>query len=572
MLKDTLTEILEYFKQNIITTIDTEIKIFSKYTDLDLSKYKNFPDDLEDDWYINRLNLVKDKEIECIEELLNLREIRFNDIVEIEKIFNLSEDKKRIKLEINEYKIVELKEEDLINEKIFFNFLKHECDKELYHPTYGKEDFLSYQLPKDVPFLNVVNFFEDIGVELSEYKSFEEQFKFYYWEIQKKVIELILTINPTMITERIKNYFHEKDWVIQKNNYIFELNKGEYLGTGSHCKVFILKDGSVLKKLRSDMLLVDPELAKSRLKNEFDIMKKLSGHPNIINVYEMPDDTSYTMERANNSLNKIEIQNESIETKINVLFQILKGLNHIHENSIIHRDLHPGNVLFLEDGTCVISDFGLSKNSEFKTLNTHSVQGATHKYIAPEGYHNMKLLTKQSDIYSIGIIIQDDLNLSLLDEVIEKCTNRDLDMRYNDIEALEKDIEIILSENDKKEIDDILSVPNDFLKISLDLQAEILKKSKLNDHEIIVKFIEAEKLDEFLNVLGEYVKRTEYGKWHQYDIYNSLNYELIMNEKVGILVKKQAYENLEANHGNRFGNPIGRIPMDIKLKLNPEII
>ena len=45
----------------------------------------------------------------------------------------------------------------------------------------------------------------------------------------------------------------------------------------------------------------------------------------------------------------------------NIGFQILKAIQYLHSQNIVHQDLKPQNVLFTKDlKTCKLTDFGLS--------------------------------------------------------------------------------------------------------------------------------------------------------------------------------------------------------------------
>src|SRR5687767_15465782 len=67
--------------------------------------------------------------------------------------------------------------------------------------------------------------------------------------------------------------------------------------------------------------------------------------------------------------------------KLKILQNIVIGLNHLHNQKIIHRDFHSGNILYENDWDVVISDLGLSKSSIDD--NDDEIY-CTIPYVAPE--------------------------------------------------------------------------------------------------------------------------------------------------------------------------------------------
>ena len=95
--------------------------------------------------------------------------------------------------------------------------------------------------------------------------------------------------------------------------------------------------------------------------------------------------------------------------KINHLFQISRGLNDIHNAGKVHKDLHPGNILFHYNNS-YISDFGLCQPANYNQQSSkkEGIYGVL-PYIAPEvlcGYQYIKA----SDIYSFGIVMNEYLS------------------------------------------------------------------------------------------------------------------------------------------------------------------
>jgi len=89
-----------------------------------------------------------------------------------------------------------------------------------------------------------------------------------------------------------------------------------------------------------------------------------------------------------------------------ILKQVVEGLQYLHSQNVVHRDLKPGNLLMGQDGSVKVADFGLAKQvgggqSTFMT-QTGTLAG-TVDYMAPEQKEGLAVTTA-ADIYALGII------------------------------------------------------------------------------------------------------------------------------------------------------------------------
>lgn len=92
--------------------------------------------------------------------------------------------------------------------------------------------------------------------------------------------------------------------------------------------------------------------------------------------------------------------------KLDLVLNNVRGLQYIHEQGIMHRDLKPPNILISMNNRAKIGDFGLARkySSSEQDREAYSQRVGTRLYCAPEvlktRFYNFKV-----DYYSLGLII-----------------------------------------------------------------------------------------------------------------------------------------------------------------------
>jgi eukaryotic-like serine/threonine-protein kinase len=147
------------------------------------------------------------------------------------------------------------------------------------------------------------------------------------------------------------------------------------------------------------------ESFKKRFESEAQITASLN-HPNIVKVYSHGEDQGLmylAMEMvAGGSLDSMMTDGAKVaeDRVLEVGAQIARGLKAGLEKGLIHRDIKPGNILFSEDQTAKIVDFGLAILVEKQHEETGEMW-ATPYYVAPEKLDGTPE-DFRSDMYSLA--------------------------------------------------------------------------------------------------------------------------------------------------------------------------
>jgi cyclin-dependent kinase 7 len=161
-----------------------------------------------------------------------------------------------------------------------------------------------------------------------------------------------------------------------------------------------------LKKIKTKIEKTGIDFSSLR---EIKILKEISYHPNLIrllDVFTEQKQTILVMEHMKLDLDALihdgrtELQEADIKS---IMFQLLEGLNCLHKNWILHRDIKPGNLLFDEEGTLKIADFGSSRyyGTPDREMTAHIT---TRFYRPPEMLYGSKYYSAGVDIWSAGCI------------------------------------------------------------------------------------------------------------------------------------------------------------------------
>jgi tetratricopeptide (TPR) repeat protein/predicted Ser/Thr protein kinase len=254
----------------------------------------------------------------------------------------------------------------------------------------------------------------------------------------------------------------------------------ELLGEGGMGAVYKAQDREVDRFIA--LKLIRPELASNpailaRFKQELLTAHQVT-HKNVIRIYDIAEADGVkfiTMEFVEgHDLRRFLLDDGRLppEKAVEIVRQICLALDAAHSAGIIHRDLKPQNVMLDKQGRILVMDFGLARQVESEGMTQTGALLGTIEYMSPEQAMG-KPLDQRSDLFALGLIFYELLTGKMpykaetamasllkrnqdraipateidatipkgLSDIVAKCLERDLTLRYQSANEILADLD-----------------------------------------------------------------------------------------------------------------------------------
>ena len=183
-------------------------------------------------------------------------------------------------------------------------------------------------------------------------------------------------------------------------------------GRGSFGEVWLAKDEKTDMDVAVKVYIALDDKGLEEFKAEYKNSYSLN-HPNLLHAYyyDVVDRQPFlVMPYCPDSAESL-VGNADEKTLLRFIRDVASGLEYLHARDIIHRDIKPDNILVNQEGSFVITDFGVSSKmkSTLRRNSTRAMAGAdvagTIGYMGPELFSRNPDAVKATDIWALGATV-----------------------------------------------------------------------------------------------------------------------------------------------------------------------
>jgi eukaryotic-like serine/threonine-protein kinase len=190
-----------------------------------------------------------------------------------------------------------------------------------------------------------------------------------------------------------------------------------HIASGGMASVWCADDRALGRRVAIKLLaerFADDESAVRRFKREARTAAQLSGHMNVVTIYDVGETIpSQTTDAAQAFIvmeylpggtvaDALRLGAVSRPEAVRWLHEVASALDYAHGHGVLHRDIKPANLLLDRDRVLHVADFGIAQLSTEDTLTLDGQVLGTAAYLAPERALG-RAATEASDRYSLAV-------------------------------------------------------------------------------------------------------------------------------------------------------------------------